>query len=80
MSTDSQQATNRASGQVPAAVIETYELTQRFGDVIAVSFNVRVGEIFGRIGPNGAGKSALIKNADKDGISSGHTTQARGTL
>jgi ABC-2 type transport system ATP-binding protein len=47
-----------------APVIETYELTRRFGNVIAVagvSFTVNVGEIFGLIGPNGAGKSTLIK-------------------
>jgi ABC-2 type transport system ATP-binding protein len=46
------------------AVVETFELTRRFGEVTAVdAVSVRVdsGEIFGLIGPNGAGKSTLIK-------------------
>ena len=46
------------------AIIETRELTKRFGDVIAVdcvSLGVNEKEIFGLIGPNGAGKSTLIK-------------------
>jgi ABC-2 type transport system ATP-binding protein len=45
-------------------VIETHDLTKRFGDfcaVDAVSLAVRKGEIFGLIGPNGAGKSTLVK-------------------
>ncbi len=48
----------------PAAVVETFELTRRFGSVTAVagiSLTVNRGEIFGLIGPNGAGKSTLIK-------------------
>lgn len=46
------------------AVVETFALTRRFGDVTAVngvSLRVDAGEIFGLIGPNGAGKSVLIK-------------------
>lgn len=46
------------------AVVETFELTRRFGDVTAVdavSIHVEPAEIFGLIGPNGAGKSTLIK-------------------
>jgi ABC-2 type transport system ATP-binding protein len=48
----------------PQPVIETFQLTRRFGDFVAVdgiSITVLVGEIFGLIGPNGAGKSTLIK-------------------
>ena len=46
------------------AIVETFDLTRRFGDftaVDAVSFAVQSGEIFGLIGPNGAGKSTLVK-------------------
>jgi len=45
-------------------VIETRDLTKRFGDVVAVdnlSINVRKGEIYGFLGPNGAGKTTTIK-------------------
>jgi len=45
-------------------VIETRDLTKRFGDVVAVdSLNMRVkrGEIYGFLGPNGAGKTTTIK-------------------
>jgi ABC-2 type transport system ATP-binding protein len=45
-------------------IVETFELTRRFGDftaVDAISLQVRRGEIFGLIGPNGAGKSTLVK-------------------
>jgi ABC-2 type transport system ATP-binding protein len=47
-----------------ALVVQTLDLTRRFGDFIAVnraSLRVAAGEIFGLIGPNGAGKSTLIK-------------------
>jgi ABC-2 type transport system ATP-binding protein len=46
------------------AVIETEQLSRRFGAVVAVDrISLRVGsrEVFGLIGPNGAGKSTLIK-------------------
>ncbi len=49
---------------VPSAIVQAFELTRRFGDLIAVdavSLQVVAGEIFGLIGPNGAGKSTLIK-------------------
>ena len=43
--------------------IEVRNLTRRFGNLVAVnnvSFDVRVGEIFGFLGPNGAGKTTSI--------------------
>jgi ABC-2 type transport system ATP-binding protein len=45
-------------------LIETSQLTKRYGDKTAVkdvSFNVSSGEIFGFLGPNGAGKTTTIK-------------------
>jgi branched-chain amino acid transport system ATP-binding protein len=44
-------------------ILETRELTRRFGGLVAnsnVSIGVRRGEILGLIGPNGAGKSTLF--------------------
>ncbi len=44
-------------------VLETHELTKRFGDLVAVDHvNLRVeeGELFGFLGPNGAGKTTTI--------------------
>jgi ABC-2 type transport system ATP-binding protein len=46
------------------AIIETNELTKRFGDLTAVdhlTVSVTEGEIFGLLGPNGAGKTTVIK-------------------
>jgi ABC-2 type transport system ATP-binding protein len=45
-------------------MIETFDLTRRFGAITAVdglNLAVREGEIFGLLGPNGAGKTTLIK-------------------
>ena len=45
------------------AIIETHDLTRKFGDLIAVdhvSFSVKEEEIFGFLGPNGAGKTTAI--------------------
>lgn len=44
-------------------VIQTQDLTKRFGGLVAVnrvSMNVKEGEIMGLIGPNGAGKTTLL--------------------
>lgn len=46
-----------------SAVIETANLTKRYGDRVAVNeldFKVEQGEIFGFLGPNGAGKTTTI--------------------
>ena len=45
-------------------VIETHELSKRFGETLAVadlSLRVGAGEVFGFLGPNGAGKTTSIK-------------------
>jgi ABC-2 type transport system ATP-binding protein len=45
-------------------MIETRDLTRRFGDVLAVdrlTLTVHPGEIFGFLGPNGAGKTTTIR-------------------
>ena len=45
-------------------VIETHDLTKRFGDVCAVdhvSMTIHAGEVFGFLGPNGAGKTTTIR-------------------
>jgi ABC-2 type transport system ATP-binding protein len=46
------------------SILETHELTRRFGDLIAVdhvNLTVDAGETFGLLGPNGAGKTTVIK-------------------
>ena len=45
------------------AILQTFDLTKRFGDILAVDhLNLRVeeGELFGFLGPNGAGKTTTI--------------------
>jgi len=45
-------------------IVETANLTKRFGDLTAVdafTLDVDVGETFGLLGPNGAGKTTVIK-------------------
>ena len=45
-------------------IIETHDLSQKFGDRIAVdklNFKAEEGEILGFLGPNGAGKTTTIR-------------------
>jgi ABC-2 type transport system ATP-binding protein len=45
-------------------LIETENLTRKFGDLIAVdavTFRVEEGEVFGFLGPNGAGKTTTVR-------------------
>jgi ABC-2 type transport system ATP-binding protein len=47
-----------------APLIETVELTKRYGSLVAVnavSFTVERGEVLGFLGPNGAGKSTTMR-------------------
>ena len=47
-----------------AAIIETRDLTRRFGDLVAVdhlNLAVERGEIFGLVGPDGAGKTTTLR-------------------
>jgi len=45
-------------------MIETENLTRKFGDLVAVdnvTFKVNQGEVFGFLGPNGAGKTTAVR-------------------
>ncbi len=45
-------------------ILETHDLTRRFGDLVAadhVNMTITAGETFGLLGPNGAGKTTVIK-------------------
>jgi ABC-2 type transport system ATP-binding protein len=47
-----------------SSLIETRQLTKKFGEKTAVddiSFSAKAGEVFGFLGPNGAGKTTTIK-------------------
>jgi ABC-2 type transport system ATP-binding protein len=60
-------------------MLETYELTKRYGAFTALdhcSLNVPGHEIFGLLGPNGAGKSTLIRTS----MGFLHPTSGRATL
>jgi ABC-type multidrug transport system ATPase subunit len=46
------------------SILETHDLSRRFGDMVAadrVTMSVESGETFGLLGPNGAGKTTVIK-------------------
>lgn len=48
---------------ISGALVETHELTKRYGAFTAVdrlNFQVRRGEVYGLLGPNGAGKTTTI--------------------
>ncbi|MEP9381954.1 ATP-binding cassette domain-containing protein [Nocardioides cheoyonin] len=48
----------------PELVVQTHDLTKRYGDrlaVDAVSMTVRRGEVYGFLGPNGAGKTTTLR-------------------
>ena len=45
-------------------MIDTKNLTRKFGDLTAVdsvSFHIDEGEVFGLLGPNGAGKTTTVR-------------------
>jgi ABC-type multidrug transport system ATPase subunit len=45
-------------------VVETHDLTKRYGDIVAVdhlNMRVRRGEVYGFLGPNGAGKTTTLR-------------------
>lgn len=45
-------------------IVETFNLTKKFGKIMAVdnlSIGINEGEVFGLLGPNGAGKTTIIK-------------------
>jgi ABC-2 type transport system ATP-binding protein len=45
-------------------LVETRELTKRYGSVLAVdrlNLSVRAGEVYGFLGPNGAGKTTTLR-------------------
>jgi ABC-2 type transport system ATP-binding protein len=49
---------------VDVVILETQQLTRRFGELTAVdelTISVGAGEVFGLLGPNGAGKTTAIK-------------------
>jgi len=55
---------NAESPAAASLAIETFGLTRRFGDLIALDhldLQIPYGQIFGLLGPNGAGKSTTIK-------------------
>src|SRR6476620_6266514 len=46
------------------AAIQTYGLTKRYGETLALDsldLTVRAGEVYGYLGPNGAGKTTTIR-------------------
>ena len=56
-------ATGARSAVESVAVVETRDLTRRYGEATAVdglNFRLETGEVFGLLGPNGAGKTTTI--------------------
>jgi ABC-2 type transport system ATP-binding protein len=56
--------TEYVTRQEPKFILETSQLTRRFGDLTAVdklSISIWPNEVFGLVGPNGAGKTTVIK-------------------
>ena len=54
----------RASETLPVPMIETINLTKRYGELVALNnlnLTISDGDCFGFIGPNGAGKTTTIK-------------------
>lgn len=54
---------NPAETSFAGPIVETRDLTKRYGNVVAVdglNFQLEQGEIFGLLGPNGAGKTTTI--------------------
>ena len=56
--------THEENGADHGAVVQTKELTKKYGDRLAadrVSLTVRRGEVYGFLGPNGAGKTTTLR-------------------
>ena len=54
----------RVSCESWCAMIQTQNLTKKFGDLTAVdnlTLKVNAGEVFGFLGPNGAGKTTTVR-------------------
>ena len=47
----------------PGFAVETFDLTKKYGKIIALdrlNLKIEYGEVFGLLGPNGAGKTTAI--------------------